>query len=65
MSEASVIPRGDHLRALGVIIIWGLNFVVMKLGLQGLSPTVAGLALRTKCLAIAYHARDQGKACWR
>lgn len=39
------MSRGDYLRALGVVIIWGLNFVVMKLGLQGLSPMLLG-ALR-------------------
>ena len=37
--------RGDWLCALAVIVIWGLNFVVMKLGLQTLSPMVLG-ALR-------------------
>jgi O-acetylserine/cysteine efflux transporter len=44
---ASVTPlsRGDLLCALAVIVIWGLNFVVMKLGLQTLSPMVLG-ALR-------------------
>jgi O-acetylserine/cysteine efflux transporter len=36
---------GDYLRALGVVVIWGLNFVVMKFGLQGLSPMLLG-ALR-------------------
>ena len=37
--------RGDWLRALAVVVLWGLNFVVMKVGLQGLSPMLLG-ALR-------------------
>ncbi|MES2582072.1 MAG: EamA family transporter [Pseudomonadota bacterium] len=41
----SALNRGDWLRALAVVVIWGLNFVVMKVGLQGLSPMVLG-ALR-------------------
>lgn len=39
------MSRGDWCCALAVIVIWGLNFVVMKLGLQTLSPMVLG-ALR-------------------
>ena len=39
------MSRGDWLCALAVIVIWGLNFVVMKLGLETLSPMVLG-ALR-------------------
>lgn len=42
---ASALSRGDLLRALAVVVIWGLNFVVMKVGLQGLSPMLLG-ALR-------------------
>ncbi len=45
MSSAPHFSRGDWLRALAVVVIWGLNFVVMKLGLQGLSPMLLG-ALR-------------------
>lgn len=45
MSAAVPFSRGDALRALGVVVIWGLNFVVMKLGLQSLSPMLLG-ALR-------------------
>ena len=33
MMAANGMSRGDYLRALGVVVIWGLNFVVMKLGL--------------------------------
>ena len=39
------LSRGDFASALAVIVIWGLNFVVMKFGLQGLSPMLMG-ALR-------------------
>jgi O-acetylserine/cysteine efflux transporter len=45
MTSASGMSRSDYLRAFGVVVIWGLNFVVMKLGLQGLSPMLLG-ALR-------------------
>jgi O-acetylserine/cysteine efflux transporter len=44
-TSAMPLSRGDLLCALGVIVIWGLNFVVMKLGLQTLSPMLLG-ALR-------------------
>lgn len=43
--HATRLSRGDWLCALAVIVIWGLNFVVMKLGLETLSPMVLG-ALR-------------------
>ncbi len=39
------LSQGDLLRALAVVVIWGLNFVVMKVGLKGLSPMLLG-ALR-------------------
>jgi len=42
---SSRLSRGDALRIAAVVVIWGLNFVVMKLGLQGLSPMLLG-ALR-------------------
>ncbi|MBX9960210.1 MAG: EamA family transporter [Burkholderiaceae bacterium] len=46
MSGAAVSwGRGDWLRALAVVVLWGLNFVIMKVGLQGLSPMLLG-ALR-------------------
>lgn len=43
--NATPLSTGDLLRAFAVIVIWGLNFVVMKLGLQTLSPMLLG-ALR-------------------
>ncbi|WP_077034276.1 EamA family transporter [Pelomonas sp. KK5] len=39
------LSGGDALRIAAVVLIWGSNFVVMKLGLKGLSPFVMG-ALR-------------------
>jgi O-acetylserine/cysteine efflux transporter len=36
------LTRGDAARLAAVIVIWGLNFVVMKVGLSGLSPFVMG-----------------------
>ena len=41
----ALFSTGDRLRVVAVVLIWGLNFVVMKLGLQGLSPMLLG-ALR-------------------
>lgn len=39
------LSAGDWLGAAGVVLIWGLNFVVMKVALQDLSPMLLG-ALR-------------------
>ncbi len=39
------LSRGDAMALGAVILTWGLNFVVMKLGLKGLSPMLLG-ALR-------------------
>jgi len=44
-TTAHPLTRKDYLCALTVVVTWGLNFVVMKLGLQGLSPMMLG-ALR-------------------
>lgn len=38
----SGLTRGDAARLAAVVLIWGLNFVVMKMGLSGLSPFVMG-----------------------
>ena len=43
--SATHLSRKDYLCALAVVVIWGLNFVVMKIGLKGLSPMMLG-ALR-------------------
>lgn len=45
MSTDKQMSWGDVLCVAGVVVIWGLNFVVMKWGLQGLSPMLLG-ALR-------------------
>jgi O-acetylserine/cysteine efflux transporter len=45
--------RGDSLRALAVVVLWGLNFVVMKVGLQGLSPMLLG-ALRFMAASLPF-----------
>ena len=39
------MPLKDVLLALVVIAVWGLNFVVIKIGLQGVPPLLLG-ALR-------------------
>ena len=53
MSAVVPFSRGDALRALGVVVIWGLNFVVMKLGLQSLSPMLLG-ALRFMAASLPF-----------
>ncbi len=46
MSESrAVMSRLDYACALGVVLIWGLNFAVMKYALQSVSPMLLG-ALR-------------------
>ena len=50
---ALAFSRGDLLRALAAVVIWGLNFVVMKLGLQGLSPMLLG-ALRYTATSLPF-----------
>ncbi len=47
------LSRGDLLRALAVVVIWGLNFVVMKIGLQGIGPMLLG-ALRFVAAALPF-----------
>lgn len=44
---------GDWLRVLGVVLIWGLNFVVMKMGLATLSPMLMG-ALRFLAASVPF-----------
>lgn len=51
MSASTAMSAGDVARVLAVVLIWGLNFVVMKLGLQGLSPMLLG-ALRFSVAAL-------------
>jgi O-acetylserine/cysteine efflux transporter len=49
----SVWSRGDSIRALAVVVLWGLNFVVIKTGLQGLSPMLLG-ALRFAAASLPF-----------
>ena len=42
MSSASPFTTKDYLSALGVIAIWGTNFVAMKFGLQDFTPLQLG-----------------------
>ncbi|WP_322469604.1 EamA family transporter [Hydrogenophaga sp. SNF1] len=53
MNAALPFSRGDALRALAVVVIWGLNFVVMKLGLQAVSPMLLG-ALRFAAASLPF-----------
>lgn len=53
MSDTTPFSRGDALRALAVVVIWGLNFVVMKLGLQSISPMLLG-ALRFAAASLPF-----------
>jgi O-acetylserine/cysteine efflux transporter len=53
VSAALPFSRGDALRALAVVVIWGLNFVVMKLGLQAVSPMLLG-ALRFAAASLPF-----------
>lgn len=51
--SVTALSRGDLLGALVVVVIWGLNFVVMKFGLQGMSPMLLG-ALRFAAAALPF-----------
>jgi len=39
MPSATAFTTKDYLSALGVIAIWGTNFVAMKFGLQDFTPS--------------------------
>ena len=47
------MPVRDRLLALLVVLVWGLNFVVMKLGLQSLGPMLLG-ALRFAAASLPF-----------
>lgn len=53
MKTSTSLSGKDYLCALAVVLIWGSNFVVMKLGLQGLSPMMLG-ALRYICASLLF-----------
>jgi O-acetylserine/cysteine efflux transporter len=50
---AHSFSRQDYLQALTVVVIWGLNFVVMKIGLPGLGPMLLG-ALRFAAASLPF-----------
>lgn len=51
--NTSKLSPGDLLGALAVVVIWGLNFVVMKVGLQDVGPMLLG-ALRFAVAAVPF-----------
>ena len=51
--SVAALSRGDLLCALVVVLVWGLNFVVMKLGLQHLNPMLLG-ALRFAAASLPF-----------
>ncbi|HMS28137.1 MAG TPA: EamA family transporter [Burkholderiaceae bacterium] len=51
--NASHFSRFDVLSALAVVLIWGLNFVVMKWGLRDVSPMLLG-CLRYMCASLPF-----------
>lgn len=53
MSDSHTFSRLDYLKALAVVVIWGLNFVVMKVGLPGLCPMLLG-ALRFAAASLPF-----------
>ena len=53
MSDSHAFSRLDYAKALAVVLIWGLNFVVMKLGLPGLGPMLLG-ALRFAAASLPF-----------
>ena len=53
MSATRPMSTGDWLGAGGVVLIWGLNFVVMKVGLQDLDPMLLG-ALRFTAASLPF-----------
>ena len=53
MNAAPRFSPGDWARALAVVVIWGLNFVVMKLGLRDLGPMLLG-ALRFSAASLPF-----------
>ena len=52
----------DLLLALLVIVVWGLNFVVIKVGLHGMPPMLMG-ALRFMLAAFRRSSSCAGRRC--
>lgn len=53
MSAPRALSGADWLRAAAVVVIWGLNFVVMKLALKDLGPMLLG-ALRFTAASLPF-----------
>jgi O-acetylserine/cysteine efflux transporter len=53
MPDSQAFSRLDYFKALAVVVIWGLNFVVMKVGLPGLGPMLLG-ALRFAAASLPF-----------
>ena len=43
MSNSGALTRADYACALGVVVIWGVNFAVMKYALLEITPMLLGL----------------------
>lgn len=65
MSDSSAMSRADYACALGVVVIWGLNFAVMKYALQGVPPMVLGtLRYIVACVPLVFFIRPP-RVPWR
>ncbi|OWT74717.1 MULTISPECIES: EamA family transporter [unclassified Achromobacter] len=53
MTSTTRMSGADYLCVAGVVVIWGCNFVIMKLGLKGLSPMLLG-ALRFSVASLPF-----------
>ncbi|RFO96668.1 O-acetylserine/cysteine exporter [Rhodoferax lacus] len=53
MSDSHAFSRLDYFKALTVVVIWGLNFVAMKVALPGLGPMLLG-ALRFAAASLPF-----------
>lgn len=64
-SHSKALSRTDWLCALTVIVVWGLNFVVMKWGLQALSPLLlSALRFALASLPFLLFVRPPAKLSW-
>jgi drug/metabolite transporter (DMT)-like permease len=51
IEETPMMAPKDLLLALVVILAWGVNFVVIKVGLHGMPPTLLGYGLWSRLLS--------------
>lgn len=64
-NHSKALSRTDWLCALTVIVVWGLNFVVMKWGLQALSPLLlSALRFALASLPFLLFVRPPAKLSW-